>query len=122
MGQTTRTFVGLDIGTTKISCVVAEMKENGVVDLVGVGTAVSRGLRRDAIVNPDATVEAVKSAVEQAELMAGVNVEKAIVGISGSHIRSFNSRGVIHVSGKDKTVTREDLRRVLDAAQAVSIP
>lgn len=122
MAKNERYVVGLDIGTTKISCVVAEMKENGAVDVVGLGSAPSRGLRKDAIVNLDATVEAVKAAVEEAELMAGVNVESALVGIAGSHIRSFNSRGVVHVSAKDKTVSREDVRRVLDAAQAVSIP
>jgi cell division protein FtsA len=122
MPKSERYVVGLDIGTTKIGCVVAESRESGAVDVVGVGESPSRGLRKGVVVNLEATVEAVKSAVEQAELMAGVHVESATVGIAGGHIRSFNSRGVIAVSGKDRTVTRDDLRRVLDAARAVSIP
>jgi cell division protein FtsA len=122
MSKNERYIVGLDIGTTKIACVVAELKERGSVDVVGVGESPSRGLRKGVVVNLEATVDAVKSAVEQAELMAGVHVESATVGIAGGHIRSFNSRGVVAVCGKDRTVSQEDLRRVLDAARAVSIP
>jgi cell division protein FtsA len=122
MGKSERYVVGLDIGTTKICCVVGEIKEMGSVHIVGLGEAVSRGLRKGVVVNLDATVEAVKAAVGEAELMAGVNIESATVGIAGGHIRSFNSRGVVHVSSKDGTVSREDLRRVMDAARAVSIP
>ncbi len=90
--------------------------------VVGIGEAPSKGLRKGVVVNLDATVQAVKAAVEEAELMAGVSVESATVGIAGGHIRSFNSRGVVAVAGKNRTVSREDLRRVMDAAQAVSIP
>ena len=122
MSKSERYIVGLDIGTTKIACVVAELKESGSVDVVGVGESPSRGLRKGVVVNLEATVDAVKSAVEQAELMAGVHVESATVGIAGGHIRSFNSRGVVAVCGKDRTVSQDDLRRVLDAARAVSIP
>ncbi|HZN54324.1 MAG TPA: cell division protein FtsA [Candidatus Polarisedimenticolaceae bacterium] len=122
MPKNERYIVGLDIGTTKISCVVAELKENGSVEVVGLGQAASRGLRKGVVVNLDATVDAVKACVEEAEMMAGVAVESATVGIAGGHIRSFNSRGVIAISGKERTVSREDLRRVMDAARAVSIP
>jgi cell division protein FtsA len=122
MPKNERYIVGLDIGTTKISCVVAEMKDNGSVDVVGLGSAPSRGMRKGVVVNLDATVDAVKSCVEEAEMMAGVAVESATVGIAGGHIRSFNSRGVIAISGRERTVSREDLRRVMDAARAVSIP
>jgi len=122
MPKNERYIVGLDIGTTKISCVVAEMKETGSVEVVGLGQAASRGLRKGVVVNLDATVDAVKSCVEEAEMMAGVAVESATVGIAGGHIRSFNSRGVIAIAGKERTVSREDLRRVMDAARAVSIP
>jgi cell division protein FtsA len=122
MARNERYVVGLDIGTTRISCVVAEMKEQGAVELVGLGEASSRGLRKGVVVHLDTTVEAIKIAVEQAEVMAGVNVESATVGIAGPHIRSFNSRGVVAVSGKDRTVSKDDMRRVLDAARAVSIP
>ena len=122
MGKAERYAVGLDIGTTKICCVVGEIKEGGGVHIVGIGEAPSRGLRKGVVVNLDATVDSVKSAVEEAELMDGVSVESASVGIAGGHIRSFNSRGVVHVTGKDRTVSAEDLRRVMEAARAVSIP
>ncbi len=122
MPKNERYIVGLDIGTTKICCVVAEIKENGSVDVVGLGAAPSRGLRKGVVVNLDATVDAIKSCVEEAEMMAGVAVDSATVGIAGGHIRSFNSRGVIAISGKERTASRDDLKRVMDAARAVSIP
>jgi cell division protein FtsA len=122
MPKNERYIVGLDIGTTKISCVIGELTEHGAVDVVGIGSAPSRGLRKGVVVNLDATVDAVKACVEEAELMAGVAVETATVGIAGGHIRSFNSRGVVAISGKERTVSRDDVRRVLDAARAVSIP
>ena len=122
MPKNERYIVGLDIGTHTICCIVAEMREGGSVEVVGYGAAPSRGLRKDSVVHPEATVEAIKTAVEEAELMAGVAVDRAVVGIAGAHIRSFNSRGVIHVTGKDGSVSRDDLRRVMEAARAVSIP
>lgn len=122
MPKNDRYIVGLDIGTHTICCVVAEMREGGTVEVVGFGSSPSRGLRKDSVVHPEATVEAIKAAVEEAELMAGVAVDRAIVGIAGAHIRSFNSRGVIHVTGRDGSVSRDDLRRVMEAARAVSIP
>lgn len=122
MARNERYVVGLDIGTTRISCVVAEMKEQGTVEAVGLGEAPSRGLRKGVVVHLDSTAEAIKAAVEQAEVMAGLSVEWATVGVAGAHIRSFNSRGVVAVSGKDRTVSKEDMKRVLDAARAVSIP
>ncbi len=122
MARTDRFVVGLDIGTTKTVCVIAEPREGGVAHIVGLGEAPSRGLRKGVIVNLESTVQSIKAAVEEAEVMAGVDVESATVGIAGGHIRSFNSRGVVAVSGKDREVSREDLRRVIDAAQAVSIP
>ncbi len=122
MGKNERYVVGLDIGTSKIACVVGEVRESGAVDIVGIGEAPSRGIRRGIVVNLDATAEAVRNAVEQAELMAGVSVEAATVGLAGGHIRTFNSRGVVAVTGRDHTVSREDVSRVLEAARAVSIP
>ena len=115
-------MVGLDIGSTKICCVVAEIKDGGAVEAAGIGIAPSRGIRKGLVVNLEATVEAIKSAVEDAELTAGVSVECATLGVAGAHMRSFNSRGVVTVSGKDKTVSRDDVRRVMEAARAVSIP
>ena len=122
MPKNERYTVGLDIGTTHICCVVGEVKEGGRVDIVGLGEAPSRGLRKGVVVNVDATVQAVKAAVEEAELMAGLSIESAVVGIAGGHIRSFNSRGVVAVAGRDRTIEREDVKRVMDAARAVSIP
>jgi cell division protein FtsA len=122
MAKNERYVVGIDIGTTRICCVVGETKEDGAVHIVGLGEAVSRGLRKGIVVNLDTTVEAVKSAVEEAELMSGLNLESATVGIAGGHIRSFNSRGVVTVSGRDRAVSEDDVRRVLEAARAVSIP
>jgi cell division protein FtsA len=122
MGKSEQYVVGLDIGTSQIGCVVGEVKDDGAVHIVGLGQSPSRGLRKGVVVNVDATVDAVKSAVEEAELMAGLRIESATVGIAGGHIRSFNSRGVIAVSGRDRTVSSDDVRRVLEAARAVSIP
>ena len=122
MPKQERYAVGLDIGTTHICCVVGEIKDDGSVEIVGLGEAPSRGLRKGVVVNLDATVSAIKSATEEAELMAGLSIESATVGIAGGHIRSFNSRGVVAVAGRDRTVSREDVRRVMAAARAVSIP
>lgn len=122
MGKNERYVVGLDIGTSKICCVVGEIMDSHVINVVGMGESPSRGLRKGIVVNLEATVEAVRAAVAEAELMAGVSVESATVGIAGGHIRSFNSRGVVSVAARDRTVSREDLRRVMDAAKAVSIP
>jgi len=114
--------VGLDIGTTKISCVVADVMDDGRIHIIGLGETPSRGLRKGVVVNLNATVEAVKNCLQQAELMAGIDIEAAVVGIAGGHIRSFNSRGVVAVSGRDRTVTQEDIDRVMEAARAVNIP
>lgn len=122
MARTEPYVVGLDIGTSKVSCVITQVREDGEIHVVGIGQAPSRGLRKGVVVNLDATIDAIKAAVDQAEMMAGVHVETATVGIAGGHVRSFNSRGVVGVSGRDRTVSREDLTRVLEAARAVSIP
>jgi len=122
MGRSAKHIVGLDIGTTKVCVIVAEPNEHGSLDIVGFGTCPSKGLRKGVVINLDATIDSIKSAVEEAELMAGVGVEKAFVGIAGGHVRGFNSRGVVAISGKDHEVTRADIARVLNAARAVSIP
>jgi len=122
MARNEQYVVGLDVGTSQVSCVVAEVRENEAIHIVGLGECRSRGIRKGVVVNLDATVEAIRSAAEQAELMAGVSVDSVVCGIAGGHIRSFNSRGVVSVSGKDRTVSRDDCRRVLDAARAVNIP
>lgn len=119
-------IVGLDIGTTKICAIVGEVKESasggpaGRVDIIGIGTSPSRGLRKGVVVNIESTVESIKRAVEEAELMAGVQINAVYAGIAGGHIKGFNSRGVIAV--KDREVSKADVERVIDAARAVAIP
>jgi cell division protein FtsA len=115
-------IVGLDIGTKKVAAIIGEITEDRKVEIIGIGTADSKGLRKGVVVNLDATTSAIKKAQEEAELMAGVEIDSAFVGISGAHIKSFNSRGVIAVSGKNREITREDIRRVIDQSKAVSIP
>ncbi|HTK31694.1 MAG TPA: cell division protein FtsA [Candidatus Saccharimonadaceae bacterium] len=122
MAQTTRTFVGLDIGTTKISCIVADMNGTGELRVVGVGNAPSEGLRRGVVVDLEKTVASIQRAVEEAERMAGVPVKGVHAGIAGDHIRSINSRGVIAVSRKDNEIGPADVDRVVEAAKAIAIP
>lgn len=112
-------LVGLDIGTTKICAVVGEPTPSGV-DIVGVGTCPSNGLRKGVVVNIEQTVQSIKKAVEEAELMAGCEIRSCYAGIAGSHIKGFNSHGVIAVKGGE--VAAKDVERVIDAAKAVAIP
>lgn len=115
-------IVGLDVGTKKIAAIIGELTENKKIEIIGIGTSESRGLRKGVVVNLDATVDAIKKAQEEAELMAGVEINSAFIGLSGAHIKSFNSRGVIAVSGRNREITREDIKRVIDQSKAVSIP
>ena len=115
-------IVGLDIGTTKIGVIIGEVDPNGQLKIVGVGTSPSEGLRKGVVVNIAKNVTSIHRAVEEAELMAGVDVESVYVGIAGDHIRSINSRGVIAVSRTDNEITRQDVARVIEAARAVAIP
>ena len=115
-------IVGLDIGTTKIGCIIAELDSDRNVKIVGVGTSRSEGLRRGVVVNLEKTVVSIGRAIEEAELMAGVEVRNVYAGIAGDHIRSINSHGVIAVSRGGVEITRADIGRVVDAAKAVAIP
>ncbi len=115
-------FVGLDIGTTKIACIISELDSNGELKIVGVGVSPSDGLRKGVVVNIDKTVRSIQKAVEEAELMAGVDVDSVYVGIAGDHIRAINSRGVVAISREDNEITDLDVLRAIDAAKAVSIP
>ena len=114
-------IVGLDIGTTKICAVVGQLNESGTIEVVGIGNSVSTGLRKGVVVNIEQTVQSVRKAVEDAELMAGCEINSVYVGIAGSHIMGINSHGVIAVKGGGE-VTQRDIERVLDAARAVAIP
>lgn len=113
-------IVGLDIGTTKICAVVGQLNEAGVIEVVGIGNSVSTGLRRGVVVNIEQTVQSVRKAVEEAELMAGCEINSVYVGIAGGHIMGINSHGIIGVKGGE--VSQRDIERVLDAARAVAIP
>ena len=112
--------VALDIGTSKIVALIGEINDAGGVEIVGIGKHPSRGMKKGVVVNIDSTIEAIQRAVEEAELMAGVNINSAYAGIAGSHIQSLNSHGIVAI--KDKEVTEADLERVMDAARAVAIP
>lgn len=112
--------VALDIGTSKIIALIGEVADDGEIKIVGIGKTKSSGMKKGVVVNIDATIEAIQSAVEEAELMAGVNINSAYAGIAGSHIHSLNSHGIVAI--KDKEVTEGDLERVMDAARAVAIP
>jgi cell division protein FtsA len=120
MSKKTDHIVGLDIGTTKICCIIGERTPEGGVDIIGLGQFPSRGLRKGVVVNIDSTVESIKSAVEEAEMMAGFEIESAFVGIAGGHINSLNSHGIIAVKGKE--VIDKDVERVIEAAKAIAIP
>jgi cell division protein FtsA len=115
-------IVGLDIGTKKIAAIIGEITRENKVEIIGIGTSESRGLRKGVVVNLDSTVDSIKKAQEEAELMAGVEIDSAFVGISGAHIKSFNSRGVIAVSGKNREISHEDIKRVIEQSKALSIP
>ena len=112
-------IIGLDIGPTKICAVVGEATEDGV-DIVGIGTSPSTGLRKGVVVNIEETVKSVQKALEEAELMAGCAIRSVYAGIAGSHIKGFNSHGVIAIKGGE--VTQKDIERALEAAGAVAIP
>jgi cell division protein FtsA len=112
-------IVGLDIGTTKIAAIVGEVTEDGI-DVIGIGTAPSRGLRKGVVVNIDATVHSIEKAIEEAEHMAGCEITSVYVGIAGGHIKGLNSHGTVAV--KDKEVRDGDVARVIESAKAVAIP
>jgi cell division protein FtsA len=113
---------GLDVGTTKICCVIAEWSPRGRLDIIGIGMSPSRGLRKGVVVNIDSTVESIKHAVAEAEQMAGVEISSVLAGIAGGHIRGINSRGVVAVSGKHREVSQQDIDRALEAAKAINLP
>jgi cell division protein FtsA len=113
-------IVGLDVGTTKVCTIVGLQHPNNELEIIGIGTHPSYGLKKGSVVNIDKTVRSIQSSLEEAKLMAGVNITHATIGIAGSHIYSFNSSGVVAIKGKE--ITPEDVDRVLEAAKAVVIP
>jgi cell division protein FtsA len=119
MGKSGDVLVGLDIGTTKICAIVGEITDEGI-DIIGIGTHPSKGLRKGVVVNIDATVASIKRAIEEAEHMAGCEISTVYTGIAGGHIKAFQSHGVVAV--KDKEVRPQDVDRVIEQAKAVAIP
>jgi cell division protein FtsA len=115
-------LVGLDIGTTKTCAVIGTMNSNSMVEVIGVGVTPSKGLKNGVIVNIDNTMASVVKAIDEAELMAGYEVTDVVVGVSGQHVKGQNSRGVVAVSSRNRTITTQDVKRVIEAAQAVVIP
>ena len=113
-------LVGLDLGTTKVCAIVGQVKDDGQVDIVGIGISPSHGLKKGVVVNIDSTVESIKKAVQEAELMAGIEINSVFVGISGGHIKGINSRGVAAI--KNREVGPPDVARAIDGARAVNIP
>jgi cell division protein FtsA len=115
-------LVGIDIGSSKIGVLIGQRAQKGGLEVVGRGEAPNRGTRKGNIVNVEATVEALKAATEEAEVMAGVEVARAYVGVAGADIRSVNSRGMVSVARKDREITRQDIDRVLEAARSAALP
>lgn len=113
-------IVGLDIGTSKIVAIVGEISADGDIEIIGIGSHPSRGLKKGVVVNIESTVHSIQRAIEEAELMAGCQIHSVYAGIAGSHIRSLNSHGIVAI--RDKEVTAGDVERVIDAARAVAIP
>ncbi len=113
-------LVALDIGTSKVVAIVAEVSPEGRIEVIGIGSSASRGLKRGVVVNIESTVQSIQRAVEEAELMAGCEINNVYTGIAGSHVKSINSHGIVAI--RDKEVTATDVERVIDAAKAVAIP
>lgn len=119
-GEQVRTIVGLDIGTSKVVALVGEVNPQGQVNIVGIGSHPSRGLKKGVVINIESTVQSIQRAIEEAELMAGSSIKSVYVGIAGSHVRSLNSHGIVAI--REREVFPVDIDRVIDAAQAVAIP
>ena len=118
--QDKKMIVGLDIGTSKVVAIVGEIDSEGAIEVVGIGSNPSKGMKKGVVVNIESTVHSIQRAIEEAELMAGCQIHSVYVGIAGSHIRSLNSHGIVAI--RDREVYPLDLERVIDAAQAVAIP
>lgn len=113
-------IVALDLGTSKVVALVGEINAEGQLEIIGIGSYPSRGMKKGVVVNIESTIQSIQRAVEEAELMAGVQIRSVYVGIAGSHVRSLNSHGIVAI--KDKEVTAGDVERVMDAARAIAIP
>ncbi len=120
MGRRDEIIVGLDVGTTKVAAVVGEIREDGSIDVIGVGMTASHGIKKGVVVHADETTDAIRRAIHEAELMAGCTVAAVYIGISGGHLKSFNNRGVVAIANGE--VSHDDVERVIENARAVQIP
>src|ERR671939_528363 len=114
--------VGLNIGTSRVTCIIGEPNDAGALDIVGIGEAEARGLRKGVIVTPDAAVDAIRHAVEDAERMSGLEAEEVTINLAGSHIMGFNGQAIVAVSGRDREISSDDVRRAIDSACAIQLP
>lgn len=122
MARKNRYLVGLDVGTSKIATIVGELTAEGDLDIVGVGTAESQGIRQGVVVNLEVAVRAVDRSIKEAEQTAGIEIDRVILGLSGAHIKGFNSRGVVAVPGKTREIFSEDVGRAIEAARDIAVP
>ncbi len=122
MARRTMHTVGLDIGTSKVTCIICEPIEDSLLDVIGIGQADTRGLRKGVVVNPDSAVESIKRAVEEAERMSGLEAESVVVNLAGSHLMGLNGQAVVAVSGRDREITHDDVRRAIESACAIQLP
>jgi cell division protein FtsA len=117
-----RLIVGIDVGTTKVTTLIAEVSRNRTIHVIGVGISPSTGLRKGVVVDIDQTVESIEASVEKAERLSGVRVERAFVGIAGAHVTSIGNRGVVAITRPDREITENDVGRAIDAARVITIP
>src|SRR6266705_638955 len=122
MAKRTSHTVGLDIGTSKVTCIIAGPGDEGLLHIHGMGETESRGLRKGVIVNPDAAVESIKRVVEEAERMSGTQAEEVTINLAGSHIMGFNGQAIVAVANRDRMITADDVRRAIDSACAIQLP
>lgn len=115
-------IAAVDIGTTEVRAVVGEMTETDQLEIIGIGRAPSRGVRKGVVVNIEATVEAIKHATEEAEMMSGLPIDSVFIGLNGAQVRGMNSRGVIAISRRNRDITEEDVYRVMEQARSISVP
>ncbi|MBN1780210.1 cell division protein FtsA [bacterium] len=115
-------ITGLDIGTSKIAVIIGEVAESGMIRIMGVGSSPSQGLKQGVVVNLEHAIESIRRAVHEAQLTSGLQIRDVIVGISGDHVKSINSRGVVAVSRSDREIAKSDVERVIEAAKAIALP
>jgi cell division protein FtsA len=114
--------VGLSIGTSRVTCIIGESGDSGMLEIVGIGEAEARGLRKGVVVNPENAVEAIRHAVESAERMSGLEAGEVTINLAGSHIMGFNGQAIVAVSGRDREISSDDVRRAIDSACAIQLP